>query len=69
MGAGAPSTAISTLYLPAGQPLFLSMWNSVTAGPVGAIVSLPSLTVCPSWKVHFAVSVLLGAEPVVATEA
>ena len=64
-----PSAEISTLYLPTGQAVGLAMWNSVTAGPVGAMVSLPSLTVWPSWKVHFAFSVLLGAEPVVATEA
>ena len=42
--AGLPSTLISTLYLPAGQPLGFEMWNSVAAGPVGAIVCESALT-------------------------
>ena len=46
--AGLPSTEISTLYLPAGQPLALETWNSVAAGPVGAMVCSDSLTSCPA---------------------
>ena len=37
--AGLPFSMISTLYFPAGSPPGLLMWNSVTAGPDGAIVS------------------------------
>src|SRR5262249_17890856 len=37
--AEAALSRISTRYLPRGQPVGLVMWNSVTAGPVGAIVT------------------------------
>ena len=42
--ASAPSTVISTLYFPTGQPDGLEMWNSVRAGPVGATVWVVSST-------------------------
>jgi hypothetical protein len=47
--AGLPLREISTLYFPAGQSLGFAMWNSLAAGPVGAIVCVSSLiTVSPS---------------------
>ena len=68
--AGLPSTTISTLYFPTGQPLGLEMWNSVAAGPLGAMLCesvFTGLALGP--KVHLATMVLLGAAPSVDTEA
>src|SRR4029450_6142127 len=48
LAAGTPFALISTLYWPAGQPSGFAMWNSFTAGPVGAIDSESSFTSCPS---------------------
>src|SRR6185295_19381891 len=45
------------------------MLNSVTAGPVEAIVRESSLTVCPSWNVHLAWMTVEGAVPSVETAA
>src|SRR5436309_2080194 len=68
--AGLPSAVISTLYFPTGQPLGLEMWNSLVAGPVGAMLRSSSLTTLPaSPKVHLAWSFTDGAAPSVATEA
>jgi hypothetical protein len=44
-----PFKDTSTLYVPAGQPSGFAMWNSVAAGPVGAMVWVDSFTTCPSW--------------------
>src|SRR6476660_160029 len=45
------------------------MLNSVTEGPVTAIVRESSLTTCPSWNVHFAWMTAEGAVPLVETTA
>ncbi len=61
---GLPSTETSRLYLPAGQPEGLVMWNSVTAGPVGAMSRVSSLTSVPFGpKLHLALSVAFAATP------
>jgi hypothetical protein len=46
--ADVPSAVISTWYLPTGQPDSLEMWNSLTAGPVGAMFRSSSLTTWPA---------------------
>jgi hypothetical protein len=45
------------------------MLNSVTVAPAGAIACSVSLTTCPSSKVQRALSVTLGAAPVLLTDA
>jgi hypothetical protein len=42
--AGLPLAEITRLYLPAGQPSGFEIWNSVTAGPVGAMFCVASFT-------------------------
>src|SRR5690606_21243703 len=69
-----PSSEISTLYLPVGQPLGLLIWKSVTPSPVKVTSLLSSLTVwlLSTW-VHFAPSLAgteaIGSEVAVATAA
>ena len=58
-----PFALISTLYEPAGQPSGFAMWNSVAAGPVGAIVCEASFTSWPPSYVQRAASVTLGDAP------
>ena len=65
----APFTSTSILYLPAGHPSGFAIWNSVLASPVGAIVCVDSFTICPSWYVQRAFTVVDGAAPSVATDA
>ena len=57
--AGVPLSATLDLVRPAGQALFLTMWNSVTPADAARPVTVES-TVWPVWKVHFAVSVRAG---------
>ena len=42
-----PLSQIVTVYLPAGHGEAFTMWNSVCAGPVGAIAVAVESTVCP----------------------
>src|SRR5512133_562104 len=66
--ASLPSNSTCNVYLPAGQPLGLTMWNSVYASPRGELVSECSSTTCPSWYVQRAV-IFIERLPVVCTEA
>src|SRR5512143_3913702 len=64
VAATVPSAETSTLYLPAGQPDAFATWNSVTAGPVGAMSRDSSFTSVPfAPYVQRALSVAFGATP------